>query len=212
MPGAISTYALLQSTIASWLNRTNLTSVIPSFISLCEEELDLLPEIDTEYNDVALSLNAETVALPAGFREPIALYYDDNDARGTIELVSSSATLAERKATWGATGRPRFAAVIQNGDSIKLAPAPDQTYAAKLDYIGGLARLGGAVTSNWVLDSHSGLYLYGSLLHAAPYLKDDPRVATWQAQYERALAGLRRLKARQKLGQAPRYRPARTIG
>ena len=42
-------------------------------------------------------------------------------------------------------------------------------------YIAQIEALSAGNTSNWLLSSHSGAYLYAALLHAAPYLQDDPR-------------------------------------
>ena len=43
---AITTYSELQSAIADWLNRSDLTSVITSFISLGEAQYHASPSLD----------------------------------------------------------------------------------------------------------------------------------------------------------------------
>ncbi len=42
-------------------------------------------------------------------------------------------------------------------------------------------------TTNYVLDNHPDVYFYGSLLHSAPYLDDDQRIATWERYYYAAV-------------------------
>jgi len=46
-------------------------------------------------------------------------------------------------------------------------------------------------TTNWLLTSHPDVYLYGSLLEAEPYLKDDERAALWGTLYEQAASQVR---------------------
>ena len=44
-------------------------------------------------------------------------------------------------------------------------------------------------TTNNILTHFPDLYLYGSLLHAAPYLGDDARISIWSGLYQKALSG-----------------------
>jgi len=41
--------------------------------------------------------------------------------------------------------------------------------------------------TNWLLTHHPDIYLYGALLHSAPYLKEDERAQTWAALYTSAV-------------------------
>jgi hypothetical protein len=43
--------------------------------------------------------------------------------------------------------------------------------------------------TNAVLATYPAIYIYGSLIHSAPFLRDDSRVATWQKLYDGAIAG-----------------------
>ena len=43
-----------------------------------------------------------------------------------------------------------------------------------------------ASSQNWLIQREPGLYLYQSLAHSAPYLKDDARILTW-AQLAKAI-------------------------
>ena len=43
--------------------------------------------------------------------------------------------------------------------------------------------------TNGVLSTYPAIYIYGSLIHASPFLRDDSRVATWQKFYDGAIAG-----------------------
>jgi hypothetical protein len=41
--------------------------------------------------------------------------------------------------------------------------------------------------TNWLLTNHPDVYLYGSLVHTAPYLKDDARIALWAGLLAQAM-------------------------
>jgi hypothetical protein len=46
--------------------------------------------------------------------------------------------------------------------------------------------LGDDFQTNWVTEYIPDLLLYASLLEATPFLKNDERIQTWQAMYDRA--------------------------
>jgi len=54
-------------------------------------------------------------------------------------------------------------------------------------YIAQIEALSAGNTSNWLLSSHPGAYFYQALLHAAPYLQDDPRVSVWAGLAQNAV-------------------------
>ena len=57
---------------------------------------------------------------------------------------------------------------------------------------------------NWVLTNYPDAYLYGSLIHSAPYLQDDARMASWAALYEKAIGDINSESERSKTGGAGR--------
>jgi hypothetical protein len=65
---ALSTYSELKSSIANWLNRSDLTTEIANdFIVLAEKDFNSKLRIRKMISQTSLTLNAETVALPSGF-------------------------------------------------------------------------------------------------------------------------------------------------
>ena len=59
-------------------------------------------------------------------------------------------------------------------------------------YIQKITALSDANTSNWVLSNAPDAYLYGALIHSAPFLRDDERIGVWAALYQSAIDGLNR--------------------
>jgi hypothetical protein len=74
-------------------------------------------------------------------------------------------------------------------NQIQLAPAPDGTYTVEVDYYEVIPPLASNST-NWLLTAAPDIYLYGSLLEAAAFLLDDPRVPLWQAAYAQCIGQL----------------------
>lgn len=207
----LANYTELQATIADTLNRSDLTTQIVDFITLLENELDRHPACEFE-KTANLTLSASPHVLPADLRELTSLYYDDGTREQPLDLTSPE-RLALYKRQLGLTGFPRYAAVTVNGTELLLAPVPDQSYVVKSQYITKLDRLSATTTSNWILDDHSDLYLYGSLLHSAPFLKDDNRAQMWKAFKDEGLAQLDRLVRRRKWSANTAVtRPPRAIG
>ena len=74
---ALSTYTELKTSIANWLNRTDLTSEIAEdFIVLAEKDFNSKLRIrKMNATDASFTINAETVALPTGFLQLRQFYF-----------------------------------------------------------------------------------------------------------------------------------------
>jgi hypothetical protein len=83
------------------------------------------------------------------------------------------------------TGRPRLHAL--SGESLRVAPAPAGATDVELTYYRKLPALSASQPSNWLLAAAPDVYLYGSLLEAAPFLMSDERLPVWSAAFEAAL-------------------------
>ena len=86
---SLTNYTELQTEIASWLNRDDLTSQIPLFIQLCETHLnqDLRTRSLIEETTVTPSQANKYIDLPTGFLELIS-FSDDYGAQ--MQEVSES--------------------------------------------------------------------------------------------------------------------------
>lgn len=173
---ALTTYAELQSAIASWLNRDDLTSVIPDFISLAEAQMQRDLRTSQMVETADLTIDSRYTDLPADWLETIRLDINGNEAT----WVSPQDMTAKRWNGSG-TGEPYLAAPM--GTQIEVFPTPDGSYTGVLYYYEKIPVLSVSNTSNWVLDTHPDVYLYGSLIHSAPYLVEDARAQTWASMY-----------------------------
>jgi hypothetical protein len=185
---ALTTYTELKASIADWLNRTDLTTTIPDFISLAEAQIERTLRTRQMIVRANASFDSEYGAVPADFLETKSLKLTSTNPLTPLSFLSIDDMDAARS-HYTASGRPRFFSVV--GGQFRISPTPDATYTAELIYFAKLAKLSSTVASNWLLTSSPDIYLYGSLLQAAPYLQDDARIQTWATLYERALNDLR---------------------
>lgn len=181
---AISTYSELQTAVANWLNRTDLTDRIPDFIALAEAQMNRRLRVRQMVKRAEAALASEFVDVPADMIEPIqlALEISESDIR-LLQYLSPERLLAE-KAGNVASAEPEFYSLV--GGSLQLLPAPDATYTSELTYYAKIPALASSST-NWLLSAYPDAYLYGALVQAAPYLVDDERAVTWGTMFQAAL-------------------------
>jgi hypothetical protein len=194
---AITTYTELKTAVADFLNRDDLTSVAPTFISLAETDMQRrirhwrmekrsTAEIDTQYS-----------AIPADFLEVIRFYITSGDTK-PLELISQAELLDRKRKNLNTSGSPSYYAITAG--EIEVYPVPDGTYTAELYYYSSIQALGDSNATNWLLDNHKDAYLYGALVHSAPYLKDDARLQMWAALYQSAVDAINAESEKSKFG------------
>ena len=193
----ITTYAELKTSITDFLNRDDLDTVAPTFISLAEADIQRkirhwrqekrsTAEIDTQYS-----------AIPADFLEIIRFYITSGDTR-PLELISQAELLDRKRLAMNTTGTPSYYALTAG--EIEVYPAPDATYTVELYYFGRVPALSDSETTNWLLQYFPDVYLYGALMHTAPYLKDDARLQVWAALYQQGIDAINASSEKAKFG------------
>ena len=186
---ALSTYSEIQTTIANYLSRDDLTSAIPDFIQLAEIRLrrDLrLRQMLTQTSTTATSGGA-TISLPSDFLQARDVYVDSDP---DFPVTFATPSIFIRNGRTNESGVPAFYTIL--GSTIQFAPIPDSNYDIKILYYAAPAFLSTSNTTNLWLTTCPDALLYGSLGEAEPYLMNDPRLQTWGALYDRAIAALTR--------------------
>lgn len=194
---SITTYAELKAAIADFLNRDDLDAAIDTFIDLAEADMNRAirhwrmegrstAEIDTQYS-----------ALPADFMEAIRFYITSGFTH-PLEPISQAELLSRKREDLNTSGEPRFYAIT--GGEIEVYPAPDGTYEAELYYYKRIDALSDSTTTNWLLTYYPDAYLYGALVHSAPYLKDDARIQVWVGLFQNAIASINAESDKTKFG------------
>ena len=183
----ITTYSELQSAIADWLLRDDLTTVIPSFIDLAEAKFNRSIRDYRMVSRETADVSNGYFPTPAGWLQNIRMQLNTTPIT-TLEFVTAD-QIAEEEVSFSGPGRPKFFSMVAG--QFQIIPAPDTTYEAELTFYGKIPALSDSNTSNWLLQTAPDIYLYGGLLEAAPYLDDDGRVQTWGSLLQQSLEALR---------------------
>ena len=183
---ALSTYTELKTTIANWLNRSDLTSEISDdFIVLTEADLNAKLRIRQMHAQTTITIDAETETVPTGFLQVRDFYILSNGAKFPMTFISPAQMDAVKASS--TTGVPSSYTIL--GSTFRFAPRPDSTYSGILNYYKKFDPLTSSNTSNYILADHPAVYLYGSLFHAANFLGgfDANQVQQWSQMYQTAL-------------------------
>lgn len=178
---SISTYAELQAAVANWLDRGDLSARVPEFIVLAEAQMNRLLRARGATGRSTATVGAEFAALPADFAQAISLRV----ATGSDWEELSPSDQATMSGYAAATGRPRLYSVV--GGELRFYPAPDTDHIVEMTYFSRVPALSVTNPSNWVLASHPDAYLYGTLVHSAPLLRDADILGTWKALSDAAM-------------------------
>lgn len=177
---SLTTYTGLQTGIANLLNRTDLTNYIPDWITMCEAEMNRRLDTRQMEETTTLTIDGASEPLPTGFGGVKGFQLTENN--GTrMEYVSPTGfdTLSTN------TGNPIYWTV--SGDNFYFAAPPAGSFTARLRYRKLIPALAADNTSNWALAAYPDLYLYGSAVHSAPFLKDDARISLWQGKFDQII-------------------------
>jgi|TARA_R100001463_G_scaffold64960_1_gene118138 hypothetical protein len=200
---ALATYSDLKTSIANWLNRSDLTSEISEdFIVLTEKDFNSKLRIrKMNATDSSFTIDSETKALPTGFLQIRDFYILQGGTKYALRYITP-AQMDQIKGS-STTGLPVTFTIL--GDNFRFAPSPDSSYTGVVNYYKEFDPLSDSNTSNYILSNHPAIYLYGSLYHAANFLGGiEPRqVQQWQQMYSTALERLERNDREDQYGNAP---------
>lgn len=180
----ITNYTNLQSTVADFLNRSDLTSVIPTFVQLAEAQMNR----DIRHHEMEVRSTGvqdagdEYMQIPADWLENIRLHVQ-GAGTSPLNLISRASMADKRAGKEDTTGRPEYYCMADG--QFQLYPTPDAEYTIELLYYQKIPALASNST-NWLIEDHPDVYLYGSLLHSAPYLQEDARAVVWTQLYAAA--------------------------
>jgi hypothetical protein len=184
---AFDSYSSLKSTIATYLARSDLTSIIPDFIRLAETRL----QRDIRTRQMLVVATATTtggsskVGLPTDFMEMRDIHLNTTPVT-TLRYKAPNAFYETSRVTDG--GKPIDYTTL--GSEMQLAPIPDTTYTLQMLYYGKPTVLSDTNSSNVFLANYPDALLYASLAEAEPYLMNDARIQTWATLYDRAISSI----------------------
>jgi hypothetical protein len=191
---AITGYASLKTAMADTLARSNLTSFLDNFIQSWEEDFLREPKNFGRWMETSLSsaIASSVVAVPSAYLG-LKYAYVNGSPSSRLDRVSLN-QLYGRYPRGGTTSTPVW--ISRDTSNFVFGPEPDSTYTIKGVYWAKptlIRSFAADAAAHWIIVNAPDLALYGSLLHSAPFLRNDSRLGTWQTLYNMALSSYRRL-------------------
>jgi hypothetical protein len=205
---ALDTFSGLKTTISDYLNRDDLTSIIPSFITLAEAKFNRKLRIRQMIKRATATIDTQYFAYPSDWLQAKEFQLNTSPVV-RLEFVTEFYGDELKENRYISIGKPVYYTII--GTQIEVIPVPDTTYTGELTYYAKITELSDSNTSNFLLTYAPDLYLYGALIEASPYLKDDERLNTWGQLYANSLSDIEIADQRASVSSTPVVR-ARSLG
>jgi hypothetical protein len=181
----LTTYAGLQSAIADFLDRQDLTAAIPTFIALAEARISRDVSHWKQEKRVTTVFNEQYELVPNDLIEALSLQH----VGGGRIMTMAATEMQERRGDLNYVAAKPTSVRLTAGQ-FELFPSPDTDYSVSLLYRARIPALADDNVSTWLLLDAPDVLLYGALGNAAPYLKDDGRLPVWAALYQSAVDAL----------------------
>lgn len=191
---AISTYSELKTSVANWLNRSDLTSYVPDLIALGEARIYRDLRIRTMEASLSSAVASGVVAIPSDYVELKYAYVDGS----TVQYLkrTNAQSIIEKYPTRSADAKPSY--IATDAGNFIFGPYPDSAYTIKGTYYKRLTALSDSNTTNWFTTNAPGILLFAALSEAEVFLKNDERVQLWQAKYDMEKDGIEREEQRER--------------
>ena len=175
---ALNSYDNLKISIADWLARKDLDKHIPDFITMAEATLN--NNRDFRIDDMVCKLTATVsgteIAIPADY---LGMRYLRIDGGAPLKQVSPE-VMQGYKAD-GCTSSARVS-YVHLGRRIEVYPEISEAEMS-LFYYQKIPALSDTNQNNWLLARDPNIYIFGALLEATQFMKNDERVQLWMQRY-----------------------------
>lgn len=184
------TYIGLQASVIDWLfGRQHLATYVPDWVRIAEAQLNARLRLAEMLVTDTLSVTGEVYSLPSDVAGVVSVAALTNPRR-TLQLVDGAAKDIPRRA-----GMPNMYTL--SGDEIAVWPSNasdiEVTYYQKLPSIIDNG-------TNWLLTSAPQVYLYATLLQAAPFMEDEAMLRTWAGMLDNEISALNARDTANRLG------------
>lgn len=186
---AVMTYDSLVADISSYLERTDTATLekIPTFIMLAEQviaaEIKFLGNLTVMQS--TMTATQGVIDKPARWHKTVSMNVVVDGERQPV-LLRKIEYLREYWPDSTQTGVPKFYSDYDFTHWL-VAPTPAQSYNFEVFYYERLQPLDSSNQTNWFTIYAPQALLYGTLLQAMPFLKNDERIPMWQAQYDKII-------------------------
>ena len=181
-----STYDSLVENIQSYLERSDTATLekIPLFIMLAEQiiasQIKFLGNLTV--NTSTMTATQAIIDKPARWHKTVSMNIVVDGSRQPV-LLRKYEYLREYWPDATQTDTPVYYGDYDYTHWL-VAPTPDVDYNFEVLYYERIQPLDSSNQTNWFTIYAPQALLYGSLLQAMPYLKNDERIPMWQQQYD----------------------------
>lgn len=191
----IAGYSSLQTAVGDYLARGDLSTFIPNFIQNWEESFLREPKNFGRWmeTDLDVTISSSVAAVPADYLG-LKYAYVDGSPSSRLDRRSLNQVLGEFP-RGGDTGLPLR--ITRGGSNFLFGPEPDSDYTIKGWYWAKptlIRNFAADAAAHYVIVNTPDVALFGALLQATPFIKDDDRIAIWQTMHDRALQSYRNLQ------------------
>jgi hypothetical protein len=183
---SVMTYDSLVENIQSYLNRTDTATIekIPLFIMLAEQiiasQIKFLGNLTV--NESTMTQGTNVIDKPVRWHKTVSMNITVAGVKQPV-LLRKYEYLREYWPDDTQESLPKFYADYDYTHWL-VAPTPDDDYTFEVLYYERVQPLDSSNQTNWFTIYAPQALLYGSLLQAMPFIKNDDRVALWQQQYD----------------------------
>lgn len=189
---SVMTYDSLVENIQSYLNRTDTATLdkIPLFIMLAEQVIASRIKFlgNLTVNTSNMVIGTAVIAKPARWHKTVSMNITVAGERRPV-LLRKYEYLRNYSPDPTATGIPEYYADYDYTNWL-VAPTPAAAYAFEVLYYERVQPLDSSNQTNWFTIYAPQALLYGSLLQAMPFLKNDERIPMWQSEYNAIMGTL----------------------
>jgi hypothetical protein len=183
---SVMTYSSLVDDIQQYLERDDDQTIaqIPRFIMLAEQviasQIKFLGNLTV--NESNMIASQSVIDKPARWHKTVSMNVTVSGKRYPV-LLRKYEYLREYAPDATVTGVPAYYADYDYTHWL-VAPTPASAYDFEVLYYERVQPLDSSNETNWFTIYAPQALLYGSLLQAMPYLKNDERMGMWQQQYD----------------------------
>lgn len=188
----VLTYDSLVNTVLQYLERSDdaTREQIPTFITMCEFEI--AQQIKTlgqlQVAESQMEGGNPVIPKPARWRKTVSFNVVVNGARQPV-LLRKYEYIKNYSPDSASTGQPLYYSDYDY-EHWFVGPTPDQDYFFEVLYYERISPLSSDNQTNWLTQNAPNAMLFGTLLQAMPFLKNDQR-QIFQQKYDQAMAMLR---------------------
>jgi hypothetical protein len=190
---SVMTYDSLVENIQSYLERSDTQTLdkIPLFIMLAEQiiasQIKFLGNMTV--NTSTMVIGQPIIDKPARWHKTVSMNVTVAGVRQPV-LLRKYEYLREYNPNATVTGVPAYFGDYDYTHWL-VAPTPDVAYEYEVLYYERIQPLDSSNQTNWFTIYAPQALLYGSLLQAMPFLKNDERMPMWQQNYDQIIQTLK---------------------